>query len=265
MPFTPSHAAAVLPFVGRRGLVPAALVIGSMAPDLPYFLLLGTEPGLTHSVLGVFTVDLLMALAVYVLWQGVVAPAAYAAAPAAFRARALPPAALASRFGSLSAAATVALSLVVGGLTHIAWDAFTHEGRWGAEAIPQLTQSYGRFVGYRWAQYASSALGLALAGAYLVWWWVRTPVRNRPTPGMTNRGAVMFWAVVGGALCLGGAAGIISALAGDVDWRRGVFRAIVWGGSAGMTMIFVASAIAAGHYSRWSGEPPAVSDEPSAT
>ncbi|MDQ7908342.1 DUF4184 family protein [Phytohabitans sp. ZYX-F-186] len=37
MPFTGSHPAAVLPLV-RWGLPPAALVIGSMVPDLPYYL-----------------------------------------------------------------------------------------------------------------------------------------------------------------------------------------------------------------------------------
>ena len=42
MPFTVSHVAAVLPVVGRSGRLPAAaLVIGSMAPDYPWFLTRG--------------------------------------------------------------------------------------------------------------------------------------------------------------------------------------------------------------------------------
>lgn len=40
MPFTGSHPAAVLPLL-RWGLIPSALVIGSMSPDLGYFLPLG--------------------------------------------------------------------------------------------------------------------------------------------------------------------------------------------------------------------------------
>ncbi|MEI5672079.1 MULTISPECIES: DUF4184 family protein [unclassified Nocardioides] len=36
MPFTLVHPAAVLPLV-RTPLVPSALVLGSVAPDLPYF------------------------------------------------------------------------------------------------------------------------------------------------------------------------------------------------------------------------------------
>jgi len=37
MPFTLAHPAAVLPLF-RGPLVPAALVVGAVAPDLPYFL-----------------------------------------------------------------------------------------------------------------------------------------------------------------------------------------------------------------------------------
>ena len=46
MPFTVSHVAAVLPVVGRSERLPAAaLVIGSMAPDYPWFLTRGRTAG----------------------------------------------------------------------------------------------------------------------------------------------------------------------------------------------------------------------------
>jgi hypothetical protein len=49
MPFTPSHIAAALRFL-RTPLIPAAVVVGTMAPDRD----------LSHSVLGLVTVDLLV-------------------------------------------------------------------------------------------------------------------------------------------------------------------------------------------------------------
>lgn len=265
MPFTPSHAAAVLPLVGRRGLVPAALVIGSLAPDLPYYLQLGTESSLTHSLVGVVTVDLVMAFVVFVLWQGLVAQATYAAAPSALRARAATPPRLRARVGSAAAAGVVVVSLVLGGLTHVVWDTFTHEGRWGTEAIPWLTEQHGRLVGYRWLQYLSSALGLAIVAVYLAVWWRRAPKRVPATPALPRRAAVAFWVIVIGALVLGLVAGIVSGLAADVGMRRGVFRALVWGGGAGLLGLVVGSAAVTASYSRWSGEPPAVSDGPSAS
>jgi hypothetical protein len=49
MPFTPSHAVIALPFV-RTPLVPAAIAIGAMAPDLPLFVRgLPLHYGVTHS------------------------------------------------------------------------------------------------------------------------------------------------------------------------------------------------------------------------
>ena len=58
MPFTPSHAAAVLPFL-RTPLPASALVIGSVAPDLPYYLPVDL-PWDTHTASAVVTVDLLL-------------------------------------------------------------------------------------------------------------------------------------------------------------------------------------------------------------
>ncbi len=70
MPFTVSHVAAVLPVVGRSGRLPAAaLVIGSMAPDYPWFLTRGRTAGFSHSLLGVVTVDLAVGLLAVVLWR----------------------------------------------------------------------------------------------------------------------------------------------------------------------------------------------------
>ena len=48
MPFTPSHAVIALPFA-RSPLVPAAIAVGAMTPDLPLFLRgVGLSYGFTH-------------------------------------------------------------------------------------------------------------------------------------------------------------------------------------------------------------------------
>jgi hypothetical protein len=61
MPFTTSHVAAILPFA--RALVPAALVVGSMAPDLFYSVPTDVSRELSHSLPGFITVDLALGLA----------------------------------------------------------------------------------------------------------------------------------------------------------------------------------------------------------
>lgn len=78
LPFTLSHAAAVLPVVrgdgsGRGRLVPAVLVAGSFSPDMTYFAASAVPGamdfgGLTHSFAGVFTVDVVVAWVLVGLW-----------------------------------------------------------------------------------------------------------------------------------------------------------------------------------------------------
>ena len=83
MPFTPSHAAAVLPLLGTR-LPASALVAGSVAPDLPYYL--PVELGVrTHTAAAVVGADLLLGLLLWAVWHGVVA------APGAWTLRSLSP------------------------------------------------------------------------------------------------------------------------------------------------------------------------------
>src|ERR671913_177951 len=82
---TPSHAAAVLPFL-RTPLPASALVVGSITPDLPYYL--PGNPGLfTHTATAVVTTDLALGALAWAVWHAVLAAPALAASPAGLRAR----------------------------------------------------------------------------------------------------------------------------------------------------------------------------------
>lgn len=245
MPFTASHPAAVLPFLGRAGLVPAALVIGSMAPDLPYYLQLGSDPALTHSAAGLVTVDLLLGLVAFIAWQGLVAPAAYVYAPSAVRARVGAPFPVRSCVSGPATIGLVLASLLLGSATHLVWDAFTHDGRWGTELIPWLTADHGPLPGYRWAQYVSTVFGLVATAWFLARRWRHTSPSEpaaTATPGPGPRAALTFWAVVVGAAVIGGLAGLADALASDDGLRRGTFRAATWGGGFALVVLLAGSA-----------------------
>jgi len=180
MPFTVSHAVVALPFV-RTPLLPAAIAIGAMTPDLPLFVR-GTPVSyqLTHTNLGVSTV---IAGALTVLWYVLLRPSVRSLSPAWLAAR-LPrewdrvgvPEWWARRPAWVSALLAV-LSLLLGVASHIAWDAFTHEGRWGTTLFPALDRQWGPLLGLKWLQYGSSAFGLiVLAVAAAVWLRRRSPV-----------------------------------------------------------------------------------------
>ena len=210
MPFTPSHVAAVLPFA-RTPLLPAALVVGSVVPDLFYFVPIDVERGFSHSLLGAVTLDLAAGLIVFTLWQLVFRRPAADFAPYWLRAR-LPSgrtgstrsarlfvgARLAAGYGALAAA-----SLLVGIATHLAWDTLTHAG-WLTSVAPWMTQPLGPLPVVKWMQHGSSVLGAVIV---VVWFalWVRRTAVVEPEPGrLTRAGRVLGWvAVLLPALALG--------------------------------------------------------------
>ncbi len=186
MPFTPSHAAAVLPLL-RTPLPASALVVGSVTPDIPYYL--PGDPGVfTHTATAVVTTDLALGGLAWAVWHAVLAAPALAAAPAGLRVRLSDvPLGLRRRVSSGSAVALTALALVVGAGIHVLWDEFTHATRWGAENIPALQEVYGPLHGWAWAQQASGVLGAVALLVWFVRWWRRTP---RARPGLPAGGVV---------------------------------------------------------------------------
>jgi len=198
MPFTPSHAVVALPFI-RTPLVPAAIAIGAMTPDLPLFLR-GTP--LTYQMTHVHPLlTALIAFVLLVLWYALVRPAVRELSPAAI-ARRLPevwdstgraawesvhaprPGAQARVWREPSTfPILVALSLFLGVLSHIAWDAFTHEGRWGTRLIPALGEPWGPLLGYKWLQHGSSVTALVV----LAIWGARWLARRVPAASVPRR------------------------------------------------------------------------------
>lgn len=265
LPFTLSHAAAVLPAVRRDGtgrgpLVPAVLIAGSFAPDMTFYaasvLPGGMEFGtVTHAFAGVFTVDVLISWGLVGLWLLVREPLV-ALLPRSLRGR---PAVL-LRCGAPRARASVAavswwyVSAVLGALTHVVWDAFTHDGRWGTRLIPAIERD--RLAGmplFTWLQYGSSVAGAVVIAVFAVRALRRATggepvgvpvlsVRDRWVAGAVIGGcaaagavqrAARWWAATGAprrlwdlvpALCFGLGAGLVLGLvlyaAGVRVWRR---------------------------------------------
>ncbi len=174
MPFTASHAAAVLPF-GRR-LSASALVIGAMLPDLPFYAPLPI--GDTHSLAAMVTVNLVAGLALFVIWHGFLARPLDWFAPSAIRRR-LSPAqqpGLRRRLNSPVKVLAVVASLLLGQATHLFLDLFTHAGTLvtGSFAVFE-TQVLGMPFPY-FLQVALSVVGLVLIAAWGLRWFQSSPV-----------------------------------------------------------------------------------------
>jgi hypothetical protein len=205
VPFTPSHAVVALPFV-RTPLVPAAIAVGAMAPDLPLFLRgLPLHYGRTHS-LEWLPATILVALALLLVWRCALRPAVRELSPRLLAER-LPVswdagagAALRETFaigGSPRRASgrgilLLVVSLALGIVSHVVWDLFTHEGRWGVRVLPLLAEPWGPLVGVKWLQHGSSLIGLLILGVWALLWLRRQApvVVRRSAPDMVR---VLWW------------------------------------------------------------------------
>lgn len=170
MPFTLAHPAAVLPLL-RHPFVPAALVAGSMAPDVPYFLnaagIRSTTAGdwyepllnatTTHS-LGGLPIDVLYALVLVGAYWLIRTPITAL----------LPPSlGLPAREGFNGRYVLwLLISASIGVITHVLWDALTE------------------VAALRLLQYVSTAIGLAVVAWFL--WKHRASLRTHSTPFRLN-------------------------------------------------------------------------------
>lgn len=163
MPYPFAHPAAILPLARPLGrfAVPSALAIGSVSPDLWYFVPLVERPE-THSLAGLAWFCLPAGLLLYALFHLVLKQPLIAL--------------LSPRLGVFTPAGLPALpwyavivSLLVGALTHVGWD--------------ELTHSYDDGAQHNWLQHASTAFGTAV----LAWWSAQKLRRVPPAPGPLSR------------------------------------------------------------------------------
>lgn len=207
MPFTLSHAAAVLPAVradgsGRGALVPAVLVAGSFAPDMTYYaasVLSGAMRfgDVTHAFWGVFTVDVLIAWALVGLWLLVREPLVALLPRAGQRRTAalLRCGAPRARVGA-SLVARWYVSAVLGAATHVVWDAFTHLDRWGMRVLPVLGEEIAGSPLYWYLQYGGSAVAAVVIALFVARALRRTaPAAAGPAGAPVLSAGDRWWAV----------------------------------------------------------------------
>jgi hypothetical protein len=199
MPFTVSHVAAVVPAYRplARAHVFSAAVIGSMAPDFDLLLPGSFFRWQTHSLVALFSFCLPAGLAVYALTQVLIKPAVTEVLPDGphLRVRTAHPRV---DLGRLSTWLHAALAVLLGAITHLAWDAFTHENARGVRLFPFLSDYGPQLAGhslrlYRWLQYGSSVLGLAVVAAALLLWLHHAPAPREPLVRRLTRGERLLW------------------------------------------------------------------------
>lgn len=162
VPFAGSHPAAVLPFVGALPM--SALIVGSIAPDLPYYLPLPVTAAQTHSLLGVVA---------FLVWHLLLVVPLVWLAPEGLQRR-IPAhlrGGIASRLTGAGDFWLLCLALVIASLTHVVWDAFTHDGMWGRRSLPGMSAAVLGLTVTRWLHLLSSVAGIAYLTWFTLRWW----------------------------------------------------------------------------------------------
>jgi hypothetical protein len=139
-------------------------MIGSMAPDFGYFFSLESSRLVTHSFTGLLTFSLPVGLCVWLFYVHILEKATITLLGDSWHTRFARTEPTTPRLILRACAA-----IVIGAITHILWDSFTHRGTFATAAVPALL---GPMPGLRWMPIyhflhgLSSVVGLVVLGLW---------------------------------------------------------------------------------------------------
>jgi Domain of unknown function (DUF4184) len=130
----------------------------------------------------------------------------------------------------------IVISTLLGIVTHLVWDSFTHRTGWFFHHWRLLRESVtvpilGYTPYYKLFQHVSTVLGLAILAAWLVWWYAKTPPSGQPLAGAPShrRRLVIIASLVTIACVAAVIRGTVDALGptGRMNYREFVIDAVV--------------------------------------
>jgi hypothetical protein len=170
MPFTLAHPIAIFPIwrgSSNRLHLPG-LILGSMVPDLEYFIALQPSGTIGHTPMGILAQGIPASMGLWLLICYGLATPFLALIP-------LPNVDLwllreKANFRQRYHLINLGGSIAIGAMTHIFWDSFTHPIGWFVIHFPVLQTKIGSLEIYKIFQYGGGILGLlGLSIWFLVW------------------------------------------------------------------------------------------------
>ncbi|MBK7882614.1 MAG: DUF4184 family protein [Chitinophagaceae bacterium] len=143
MPFTFSHPAIILPltFLPRCWFSLTGLIVGSLTPDFEYFLRMRMQSDYSHTISGLAWFDLPLGLLLAFIFHNIVRNALFDNLPQGIQSRLL----IFKQFNWNSYFKknwlTVIISIVIGAVSHLFWDSFTHDHGHFVEKFSALSQT----------------------------------------------------------------------------------------------------------------------------
>lgn len=184
MPLTTSHPAAIIPF-GRTRMNISALIVGSMTPDFVYFIPYCLPlSDFSHTLPGVMIICLPLGIIALAIFHYLIKYPAFALLPSNHQSR------LYVKMGDYSFLPTsrflmIAVSVIIGALTHVFWDSFTHLDGWMVERVNFLMITVFVSNGspiylYKILQHGSSLAGILILLFWYIGWYKKTKATQVP-------------------------------------------------------------------------------------
>lgn len=174
MPFTFSHPAILLPFLKNKKLSATALIVGSMSPDFEYFFRMKMQSEISHTLLGIFLIDLPLGFIVMFAFHEIIKRPLIENLPAFLQ----------NRLQELkefnwvvyfkSAVFIVLISFFLGAFSHIVWDSMTHWDGYIVQRFSFFNLELFSIPFYKIAQHASSIIGLG----WILFYIYKLPEKN---------------------------------------------------------------------------------------
>jgi hypothetical protein len=196
MPFTPSHAAAVIPFLrlNPRYVSATALVIGSMVPDFEYFFKFSVHSSFSHTIWGIFCFDVPATVLLALLFHLIVKRNLLANLPVFLQ----------SRFTDMQAfdiiaylktnAFIFAICAVVGSASHILWDGFTHFNGYFVRLFDFYNGAYVPYDGVNYPMWYALQHISSITGLLIVFLCI---ILKKPEPKTSPfKPTILYWLLV---------------------------------------------------------------------
>ena len=182
MPFTFAHPAILIPIGYKRRLSATALIIGSMVPDFEFFLKMRTGENIGHHWYGILLFDVPLSIICCYVFHLILRDMLIDQSPQW----------LYERFNKMKEfdwhtyakknPATVLLSIMLGIISHLFLDAFTHEDGLFVEKIAFLQREV-MFQDFKTGMYMLLQIFGSVIGLYLIFIFIKNlPVSKLPSP-----------------------------------------------------------------------------------
>lgn len=199
MPFTFAHPIFALPFkyVKPKYFSVTGLILGSMSPDFEYFLMLEPYQSIGHSIKGLIFQAIPLCVILALIFHCIVKEILVLHLPSNYSINQRVYNSLSRWRPSFTGWIVFIISVIIGFLTHVFIDGFTHSNGYFVERYPSLREIViYNFPLYKILQHSFSVFGLLM----ITWIIVSSLYRQHETvttiPAVSMKQKIIFWTSV---------------------------------------------------------------------